>query len=221
MLTNHESLELHFGGGKPTAVNISPSLFTNLSPNVKPIAVKSRWYNNQDKKFIESEIQCLLKENVIEPSTSPWRAQVVIVSDDHHKKCIVIDYSQTINRFTELDAYPLPRIGDQANKIAQYKIFSNIDLKDACYQIPIKDSEKQYIAFEPAGKLYKHVPFGVTNAVSCFQREIDYLILENSLIDTFAYLDNLIISGSTQEEYDQNLAKFTSVKIKKGITNSK
>ena len=113
-LKNHESLQVHFGGSKPglsicglTAINITPPpLFENLSSNIRPIAVKPRRCSTQDGTFIESEICCLLKD-VIEPSTSPCRAQVVIVSDEHHKRRMVIDYSSTINRFIELDAYPL------------------------------------------------------------------------------------------------------------------
>ena len=51
---------------------------------------------------------------------------------------MVIDYSQTINRFTQLDAYPLPNINDMVQKIAQYSVFSTIDLRSAYHQIPLK-----------------------------------------------------------------------------------
>ena len=43
---------------------------------------------------------------------------------------MVIDYSQTINRFTQLDAYPLLNINDMVQKIAQYSVFSTIDLTE-------------------------------------------------------------------------------------------
>ena len=43
----------------------------------------------------------------------------------------VIDYSQTINRFTELDAYPLPKIDHQVHELAKCKLFSTLDLKSA------------------------------------------------------------------------------------------
>ena len=56
------------------------------------------------------------------------------------------DYSETINRFTLLDGYPLPRIDDNVNKIAQYRVFSSIDMCSAYHQIPIKDEDKPYTA---------------------------------------------------------------------------
>ena len=73
----------------------------------------------------------MLKEGIIEPSQSPWRAQILIVSPENHKKRLVVDYSQTINRFTLLDAYPLPRIEDMVNEIASYQVFSTLDLTSA------------------------------------------------------------------------------------------
>ena len=51
---------------------------------------------------------------------------------------MVIDYSQTINRFTQLDAYPLPNINEMVQKIAQYSVFITIDLQSAYHQIPLK-----------------------------------------------------------------------------------
>ena len=53
-----------------------------------------------------------MSDSVIEFSTSLWRAQVVVVKSavSSNEKRLCVDYSQTINQYTELDAYPLPRI---------------------------------------------------------------------------------------------------------------
>ncbi|KRY38400.1 Actin, acrosomal process isoform [Trichinella spiralis] len=94
-----------------------PSLFVNLCTNYKPVAVKSRRYSVAEAKFINDEVRRLLAENIIEESCSPWRAQALVVTSDNHKKRMVIDYSQTINRFTLLDAYALPKINDMFKRI--------------------------------------------------------------------------------------------------------
>jgi hypothetical protein len=77
-------------------------------------------YNRRFISFIQQEVNQLLSEGIIEPSNSPWRAQVVVVKDplNRHKKRLCIDYSQTVNQYTELDAYPLPRIDDMINNLA-------------------------------------------------------------------------------------------------------
>ena len=62
--------------------------------------------------------------------------------DERHKKRMVIDYSQTVNRFTHLDAYPLPRIDEQINEIAKTKYYSTVDLKSAYYQVPLAKEDE-------------------------------------------------------------------------------
>ena len=170
-------------------------------------------------KFIEKETQRLLREGIIETSNSPWRAQIVVTKDDNHKKRLAIDYSQTINRFTLLDGYPLPRIDDTVNKIAQYRVFSTIDLRSAYHQVPIRKEDKVYTAFKSDGSLYQftRIPFGVTNGVACFQRIMDSFIQEAKLDGTFAYLDDITICGMTQAEHDLNLERFLKAAEMKNI----
>ena len=97
-------------------------LFEHLYSDVKPIVTKSRRFSTPDKQFIDSKIENLLSDNVIEPSSSPWRAQVMVTKNENHRPRLVIDYSQTINKFTKLDAYPLPNIHDIVHKAAQYTV---------------------------------------------------------------------------------------------------
>ena len=82
-----------------------------------------------------------------------------------------------------LDAFPLPKIKELVNKVAQYKMCSIVDLKSAYHQIPISKKDKIYTAFEADGKLYQfyRLPFGVTNAVTCFQSIIDKLTIHSPI----------------------------------------
>ena len=173
----------------------------------------------EDKAFISTEIDKLLDEGIIELSDSPWRAQVVVTRNENHKKRLVIDYSETINRFMQLDAYPMPRIDDTVNQIAQYAVFSTVDLKSAYHQVPIKEEEKKYTAFEANSRLYKfcRIPFGVTNGAAAFQRTMDNFISEEALKDTFAYLDNITICGRDQAHHDENLERFMEASKRRNL----
>ena len=86
-----------------------------------------------------------------------------------------MDYSRTINRFTELDAYSLPRIDLKVDKLAQCKIFHTLDLKSAYHHVPFALEDRIYTAFEADGKLYQfcRLPFAVKTGVSAFQKNID------------------------------------------------
>ncbi len=225
--TRHESVVFKYGGSEPplsvcsfSTLNIDPPQpFANLMPECHPIATKSRRYSQDDSEFIDKEVTRLLAEGIIEPSHSPWRAQVVVTKDDNHKKRLAIDYSQTINRFTILDAFPLPNISEMVNKIAQYRVFSTIDLRSAYHQVPLKDEDKPYTAFEARGNLYQftRLPFGVTNGVACFQREMVKFVEENHLKAVFPYLDNITICGKDQKDHDENLKEFLEAAKLKNI----
>ena len=111
---------------------------------------------------------------------------MVIVAEEYnrHKKRMCVDYSHIINIYTELDAYPLPRI-----------------------EIKIINSEQKFTAFVANGKLYVFtgIPFGVKDGVAGFQRKITQFIEEERLRDTFPYLHNVTVAGHTKEERDKNV----------------
>ena len=237
-LKKHKTVVFTFGGKQETltvenadegryaslaSIAIEPPLlFEHLKPNCKPIATHSRSYSQDDQRFIKKEIQRLLAEDIIETSSSPWRAQVLVVRTPT-KSRLVVDYSQTINQFTRLNAYPLPKIEDLVNKISQDQCYSSVDLQSAYYQVPLLENERPYTAFETMGRLYqyKRLPFGVTNGCAVFQKVIDEFIRRNGLRKVYAYLDDLIVTCSTWEEHDKNLEALMAAADREKLTFNK
>ena len=133
---------------------------------------------------------------------------------------MVVNYSQTINLYTLLDAYPLPCIDEQISEIAKGAVFSTLDLKSAYYQLPLHQEDRSFTAFEAGGKLYQYtrLPFGVTNGVLFFQRFIDCLIEKYRLCGTYAYLDNVTVSGSNKLDHDEKLKALRSAAKNEGLT---
>lgn len=237
IMNKHSSVTLNFlGQGDPIEIRPMscarlsmalakiqpPSLFPNLTQNIHPIACGSRKYSGPEMKFIKSSVNQMLASGIIRPSNSPWRAQVLVVDLDkpNAKPRMVVDYSRTINKFTQLDAYPLPAIESVVSKIAQHSVYSTYDLKSAYHQVPILESEKPLTAFEADGKLleFNVIPFGVTNGVAAFQRVIDRIISEKNIPATYAYVDNITVTGSNQVEHDANVAKFLEACEQFGLT---
>ena len=73
-----------------------------MLPNCRPIATPGRSYSRENQAFIKEEVKRLLASGIIEPSRSPWRSQVLVVRNPT-KLRFVIDYSQTVNRYTLSD----------------------------------------------------------------------------------------------------------------------
>ena len=124
-----------------------------------------------------------------------------------HKCRLVVDYSQTINRCTFLDAYPLPKIEEIVNKIGRDHFYSSLDLQSAYHQMTLQPDDRQYTAFKALGQLYqyKKLRFGVTNGASAFQRVMDQFIERHNLQRVYAYLHDLTVTGSSLGEHNQNL----------------
>ena len=99
---------------------------------------------------------------------------------------------------------------DIVNNVAQYKWFSSLDLRSAYHQVPILPEERHYTAFEAKEQLYqfKRIPFGLKNAVPCFQRVFNDIIDKHDCKATYAYLDDVTVCGRTREEHGQNLSTF-------------
>ena len=227
-LNRHSHLTIPFSGTKPalqicelaTAKVQYQSHFSNLTSDCKSIAIKYRHHSLKDKEFIAMEVKRLLKENIIEPSKLPWRAQVLITTNENHKKRMVVDYSQTINRYTQLDTYPLPRIDEMVSDITKYRIFSTWDLRSAYHQLPFKPEEKPFTAFEACGRLYQFhwIPFGISNGVTSFPRVIDKIISNEKLEGTVAYIDNVTVCGYNEKDHNHNLKQFMAAVNKHDLT---
>ncbi|GBN05222.1 Retrovirus-related Pol polyprotein from transposon 297 [Araneus ventricosus] len=69
----------------------------------------------------------MLKEDVIQPSDSPWSSPVVLVKKKNDEWYFCVDYGR-LKKITKKDVYPLPRIDDALDCLAGAKIFSMMDL---------------------------------------------------------------------------------------------
>ena len=70
----------------------------------------------------------------------------------------VMDYSQTVNKYTLLDAYPIPRMRDVVQNVARYKVYSTLDLTTAYHQVELPLQDRPYTAFEAALWQWERIP---------------------------------------------------------------
>ena len=203
------------------AANVrTPSLFANLKEGWEPIATKSRRYNKLDWDYMFKTVSKWKESGTVKPSNSPWRAQCVVVKSGNKIERLAVDYSQTINLFTERDAYPIPLIEDIVNTLAAYKFYASYDLKKAYHQIPIPKKDQPFTAFEACGELLEFtvIPFGVTNGGPVFQRIMTEIVKEDKLNDTFVYFDNVVIGADSMESLQGKASKFKNAMKRRRMT---
>ena len=85
-----------------------------------------------DLKLAQEECFQLLKQGLIEPTSSEWACQAFYVEKRseivREKKRLVIDY-QPLKYFLRDDKFPLPKIQSLFVHIQNTKVFSKFDLK--------------------------------------------------------------------------------------------
>ena len=154
------------------------------------------------KEEADGEVQKMLKQDVIEPSESPWASPVVLVRKKDNSLRYCIDYRK-LNSVTVKDSYPLPRIDESLDSLGGSKFFSTLDLASGYWQIELDEDAKQKSAFCTTSGLYqfKVMPFGLTNAPATFQRLMERVLSSLQWQICLIYIDDIIIFSQTLDEH--------------------
>ena len=135
-----------------------------------PVRLLSRRQNPLIREQEQEQLQDMLRNKVIRPSTSPWASPVVMVKKKDNTMRFCVDFRK-VNDATIKDAHPLPGIDDTLESLHGAKYFSTLDLKSGYCQVPIREQDKDKTAFRTSGgQLYEfnQLPFGLCNAPATF-----------------------------------------------------
>jgi len=159
------------------------------------------------------------KHEIVEPATSPWASNVVLVKKKDGTLRFCIDYRR-LNSVTKQENYPLPLIDNCLNALSGSSWYSTLDLHSKYYNIPIAEDDSDKSAFVTRSGCYRFtvMPFGLTCVPSVFQRLMDFVLCGLSYITCFVYLDDVIVFGRSFDEQlycvDEVFARLQSAKQK-------
>jgi len=190
--------------GRP--VEGGPEMEIIIKEGHGPIAKRPYRLSFAEQQELHKQIQELLDQGYIRPSTSPWGSPVLFVKKKDGTMRLCVDY-RALNDATVKDTFPLPLIDDIMNDTHGAKIFSKIDLAQAYHQIRMKDSDISKTAFTTKNGSYEYtvMPFGLCNAPSVFQRAITQALEGLIGITCVAYLDDILIYSKNEEQHDKHV----------------
>lgn len=142
--------------------------------NAAPIRTQPRRLPIGKKKTEQEEVQKMLDNGIIEPSRSAWSSAIVLVPKKDGSTRFCVDYRK-LNDVTIKDAYPLPRVDDCLDALANSKWFSSMDLNSGFWQIGMAEEHKEKTAFSTSLGLFhfKVMPFGLCNSPSTLSRLLE------------------------------------------------
>ena len=163
------------------------------------------------RQKVEEELERLPALGVIQPvQFSDWAAPIVPImkSDGHVRICG--DYKVTVNQAAKLEKYPLPHIEELFASLAGGKLITTLDLSHAYLQVPLDKHSRHFVTINTHKGLfeYKRLPFGVASAPSIFQRVMENLL--QGIQGVCVYIDDILITGSSESEHLRNLAEVLS-----------
>lgn len=181
--------------------------------NEIPVHAKNYRYPHCHKAEVKEQINKMLDQHIIRPSSSPWSSPIWVVpkkTDASGKKKwrLVIDYRK-VNEKTIDDRYPIPNITDTLDKLGKSNYFTTLDLASGFYQIEMHPDDAKKTAFNVENGHYEftRMPMGLKNAPATFQRVMDHILRDFIGITCVIYLDDILIFSTSLQEHAENLEK--------------
>ncbi|XP_038207042.1 uncharacterized protein LOC119828829 [Zerene cesonia] len=176
-----------------------------------PVHTKSYRFPECHKKEVETQIEKMLDQGIIEPSRSPWSSPIWVVpkkadSLGRPQWRVVIDYRK-LNNITIGETYPIPQINEILDQLGKSKYFSTLDLCSGFHQILMSPADAPKTAFSvPQGHFqFNRMPFGLKNAPSTFQKLMNNCLSGLQGNRCFVYLDDIVIYSYDLKTHIDNL----------------
>ena len=191
----------------------------HVEQNARPTFCKPRPVPFALKDAASRELNRLERAGIlVKVSRADWAAPIVLVPKGDGCIRLCGDYKVTINPSLDIDRYPLPKPEDLFTSLTGGKKFTKLDLTQAYQQMPLAEESQQYSTINTHQGLYQftRLPFGVASAPAIFQRTMDTIL--QGIPRVLCYIDDLLITGSTEKEHLQNLDEVLRRLQHNGIT---
>ena len=192
-----------------------------LKEGARPVRQKLRPLNPKQRDSLRKQLDTWIKEKVVEESNSPWASPLVPAkkkSTDPNAIRWAVDY-RAINSMTIGDAWPIPSIEENLEKLQGAKFFSAIDASAAYHTVRVKEKSRPYLAFlTPWGTFqYRKMPFGAKNAGACYSRLVELSIMKLRSPNILAYIDDIICATQDLWQHVKELENVFKMHREAGI----
>ena len=179
----------------------------DIPAGTKPIRAKLRPLNPLQEADLKRQIDEWTESGVIEPSISPWASALVPCKKKGTNKLRwAIDFRK-VNELTTKDAYPLPSINTNLDKLSGATIFTTLDSAGAFHTMTVDENSRDYTTFTSCFGNFRFtkLPFGLANAPASYSRLVQMALDRLEPGFALGYIDDIIVHSQTLQEHIQHL----------------
>ena len=173
----------------------------------KPLpSVANYRISSEQQSWLHDKVRDLQRQGLIEPRTIKPRilSPINLVKKEGGGWRFTNDFKPTVNKVTEQDTHPLPKILPILQRLSRFRYFGKIDLVNGFWNMKTRDeATKDLLGFEVPGLGYyvwTCLAQGLKQGPSLFQHYFEDIL---SGLDVDNYLDDVPFGADTLEEFYQ------------------
>ena len=209
LITEYSDVMWQQGDTLPV-VSVQVEHAIRLKPGVQPSSCRPRRLSQTEEEEVRMELDDLLRQGLIETSSSPWSAAIVCARRKGGRLRLAIDYRALNAKSIPCSQHPIPRIDDLLDRLGEATFFTTLDLKSGYHQMPVRKEDRELTSFVvPWGQYQwrRGCPFGLSGAPSSFQRLMSVVLGDSQYTDALCYLDDILVWGRDWREHYTRLER--------------
>lgn len=166
---------------------------------------------------VNSEIMKMLKDGIIEKSTTNYINPLVIVKKKDNQIRLCLD-ARKLNNITKPQFETPLTIETLVVRCGKASIYSRLDLQSSFWLIPLENASKKYCGFIVDGHVYQFrvVPFGLSSSSAALVRAMQ------NILDPYSdfcshYVDDILIYSKNVDEHEKHVSKILYILRENGL----
>lgn len=167
-------------------------------------------FGREENQTIKEEIEKLLKKRIILPcqrEQNDFISSLFTRPKKDGSKRMILNLKQ-FNKNITYKHFKMESIKTALDCIKKNCYMTSVDLKDAFFSIPMKESHQKFLKFEHNGQFYKFIcmPMGYGPSMRIFTKVLKpiYAQLRSKGLESAVYVDDNVLFGKTFEDCRHN-----------------
>ena len=183
-----------------------------LKAGANPVNLRPYRYSSLQKDAIDDLLKDMLKQGIIQCSSSPYASPIVLVKKKDGGWRLCVDY-RGLNAQTVKDKYPIPLLEDLLDELGGAFYFSKLDLHAGFHQLRMSPEDVFKTAFKSHAGHYEYLvmPFGLSNAPCTFQSLMNHVFQDISKKFLLVFFDDILVYSPDWETHLIHLQEVFSI----------